>query len=75
MRKHLINIINFSKKEGYLKFPDNVLGDLSNIDDKDSILLIQDSKDNPYASISKIINGYDFVWFTYHKSVHNVILI
>jgi len=59
MGKHLQNIINFSKKEGYLKFPDNVLGDLSNIDDKDSILLIQDSKDNPYASISKIINGYD----------------
>lgn len=59
MGKHLQNIINFSKKEGYLKFSDNLIGDLSNIDDKDSILLIQDSKENPYASISKIINGYD----------------
>ncbi len=59
MGKNLQNIINFSKKEGYLNFPDNVLGDLSNIDDKDAILLIQDSKENPYASISKIINGYD----------------
>ena len=36
-----------------------MLGDLSNIEDKDSILLIQDSKENPYFSISKIINGYD----------------
>ena len=27
MGKNLQNIINFSKKEGYLKFPDNVLGD------------------------------------------------
>ncbi|MDE5888978.1 MAG: ribonuclease J, partial [Bacilli bacterium] len=59
MGKNLQNIISFSKKEGYLNFPDNALGDLSNIDDKDSILLIQDSKENPYASVSKIINGYD----------------
>ena len=59
MGKNLQNIINFSKKEGYLTFSDNLLGDLSNIEDKDSILLIQDSKENPYASISKIINGYD----------------
>ncbi len=59
MGKNLQNIISFSKKEGYLKFPDNTLGDLSNIDDKDVILLIQDSKENPYASVSKIINGYD----------------
>lgn len=59
MGKTLQNIISFSKKEGYLNFPDNMLGDLSNIDDKDVILLIQDSKENPYASVSKIINGYD----------------
>lgn len=59
MGKHLQNIISFSKKEGYLNFSDNILGDLSNVEDKDSILLIQDSKENPYASISKIINGYD----------------
>ena len=59
MGKNLQNIISFSKANGYLHFPDNALGDLSNIDDKDAILLIQDSKENPYASIGKIINGYD----------------
>lgn len=59
MGKNLQNIISFSKKEGYLNFDDNMLGDLSNIDDKDAILLIQDNKENPYFSISKIINGYD----------------
>ena len=59
MGKNLQNIISYSKKEGYLQFSDSLLGDLSNIDDKDSILLIQDSKENPYASISKIVNGYD----------------
>ncbi len=59
MGKNLQNIISFAKKEGYLKYSDNLLGDLSNIDDKDSILLIQDNKEAPYASISKIINNYD----------------
>ena len=59
MGKNLQNIISFSKKEGYLHFSDSLLGDLSNIEDKDSILLVQDNKENPYASISKIINGYD----------------
>ncbi len=59
MGKNLQNIIGYAKKEGYLKFSDNLLGDLSNIEDKNSILLIQDNKEAPYASISKIINNYD----------------
>lgn len=59
MGKNLQNIISYAKKEGYLKFSDGLLGDLSNVEDKDSILLIQDNKEAPYASISKIINNYD----------------
>lgn len=59
MGKKLQNVIHFAKKEGYLKFSDDLLGDLSNIKDQNSILLICDDKENPYASISKIINGYD----------------
>ena len=58
MGKNLQNIISYAKKEGYLKFSDNILGDLSNIEDKDSILLIQDNKEAPYSSIIKIINNY-----------------
>ncbi len=59
MGKNLQNIISYAKKEGYLKFSDSILGDLSNIEDKDSILLIQDNKEAPYSSIIKIINNYD----------------
>lgn len=59
MGKKLQNVIHFAKKEGYLKFSDDLLGDLSNINDNNSILLICDDKENPYASISKIINNYD----------------
>lgn len=71
MGKNLQNIISFAKKEGYLNFTDSILGDLSNIEDKDAVLLIQDSKDNPYASISKIINGYDK--FIKLKSVDTIV--
>lgn len=59
MGKQLQNIVSMAKKEGYLDFDDNNLGDLSNIEDSNSILLIADNKENPYASIIKIINGYD----------------
>lgn len=59
MGKKLQNVVTFSKKEGYLNFPDDLLGDLSNIEDEDAILLMSDDKENPYASISKVLNGYD----------------
>ncbi len=59
MGKMLQNAVSFAKQNNYLKFNDSILGDLSNIDDKDAIIIIPDTKDNPYASINKIINGYD----------------
>ena len=59
MGKRLQNVINFSKKEGYLDFNPEILGDLSNINDENAILLIMDDKTTPYANISKILNGYD----------------
>ncbi len=59
MGKKLQNIVNMAKKEGYLTFDNNILGDLSNLDDKDAILLISDDKENQYSSISRIINNYD----------------
>ncbi len=59
MGKKLQNIVFFAKKEGYLNFPDDLLGDLSNINEEDSILIMSDDKENPYASISKVMNGYD----------------
>lgn len=59
MGKRLQNMVNFGKKEGYLHFQDDLLGDLSNIEDENSILLICDDKANPYASMNKIIGGYD----------------
>lgn len=59
MGKKLQNMVNFGLKEGYLSIPEGTLGDLSNISDNNSILLICDDKSNPYAPMSKILNGYD----------------
>ena len=59
MGKKMQSTINFCKKEGYLEFTDDILGDLSNVEDQNSILLICDDRENPYASINKIISGYD----------------
>ena len=59
MGKKMQSVINFCKKEGYLEFPDDILGDLSNVEDQNSILLICDDRENPYASINKVISDYD----------------
>ena len=59
MGKQLQNIVNFSLKEGYLHIQEGLLGDLSNIDDKDSIIILADNRSTPYANLSKILGGYD----------------
>ena len=59
MGKQLQNLIEMSLKENYLTIQECLLGDLSNINDKDAIILMADSKQNPYACISKVLNGYD----------------
>ena len=59
MGKQLQNIVSFSLKENYLHIQDGLLGDLSNIEDKDSILILADNRSTPYANLSKILGGYD----------------
>lgn len=59
MGKRLQNVVNFSKKEGYLDFNPEILGDLSNVNDDNAILLIMDDKTQPYANMNKILNNYD----------------
>lgn len=59
MGKQLQNLIEMSLKENYLTIQEGLLGDLSNINDKDAIILMADSKQNPYACISKVLNGYN----------------
>ena len=59
MGKRLQNVISFAKENGYIEFRDDLLGDLSNINDPDAILLVMDDKKAPYSNLNKILNGYD----------------
>ncbi len=59
MGKKLQNIINMAIKEKYMNVDENLIGDLSNVDDSNAILLVCDDRAHPYSSIEKIVNGND----------------
>ena len=59
MGKKLQNVINFGLENKYLHISEGLMGDLSNIEDSNSILLISDDRAYPFATINKIISGYD----------------
>ena len=59
MGKRLQNLVNYSEQEGYLKFDKKIIGDLSNINDKDAIIITSDDKDKTLANLEKIISRYD----------------
>lgn len=59
MGKKLQNFIRFATENKYLTYDPQLVGDLTNIEDTNAILLICDDKANAYASINKIVSGYD----------------
>ena len=59
MGKNLQQMINMAIKNGYLKINPEKIGDLTNINDKDCVILISDEKEKPFANLERIIKGYD----------------
>ncbi len=59
MGKKLQNFIRFATENKYLDYDPQLVGDLTNIEESNAILLICDDKANAYASINKIVSGYD----------------
>lgn len=59
MGKRLQNVINEAIDNKYLFIDKKIIGDLSNINDKDAVIVISDEREKPYNNILKIINGYD----------------
>ena len=43
----------------YIKFDRTRIGDLSNINDKDAVILISNEREKPFMNLNRIINGYD----------------
>lgn len=59
MGKKLQSVINMAINEEYLNDYKDIMGDLSNVNDHNSILLVCDDKEKPYAAIDRIVSGYD----------------
>ena len=59
MGKKLQDIVAYSEEQGYLNIDKTIIGDLSNINDKDIIVITSDDKEKSFASLEKILSGYD----------------
>ena len=59
MGRKLQRLGNYAKECNYLHYDDSMIGDLSNINDKDVVILTSDDKEKSFASLEKIISRYD----------------
>ena len=59
MGKRLQNIIEYATQNKYLFIDKNSIGDLSNINDENVVILNSNEREKPYSTINKIVNGYD----------------
>ena len=59
MGKTLQNTIKYLLDNNYLYANREQIGDLSNIDDNDSIILTSSDNERPFTNLEKIVNGYD----------------
>ena len=59
MGKRLQNIIDNAIKEDYLHIDSEYIGDLSNINDENVVILNSNERYKPYYNILKIVDGYD----------------
>ena len=70
MGKRLKKIIDFAIENHYLYISKDIIGDLSNINDKNVVILNANEKDKPYYNIMRIVNGYDkFIKFNEDDTV------
>lgn len=59
MGKSLQNIIKKALDEGYLEFDKSRIGDLTNVNDKNVVILISDEKEKPFMNLERILRGFD----------------
>lgn len=59
MGKRLQNIIKYSLENEYLHIDKKFIGDLSNINDDNVIILNSNEREKPYMNMVKILDGYD----------------
>ena len=70
MGHSLQNTINYALSNNYLNIDKRVIGDLSNLNDKDVVVLISDEKERPFANVERVIRGFDkFIKLTTNDTI------
>ena len=59
MGKRLQNVVDYAIENQYLFIDKNCIGDLSNLNDDNVVILNSNERERPYSTINKIVNGYD----------------
>lgn len=59
MGKKLQNIVDYAIENKYLFINKNCIGDLTNINDENVVILNSNERERSYSTLNKIINGYD----------------
>ncbi len=59
MGKGLQSTILNAIHQGYLQIDSKVIGDLTNLNDSNAVVLISDEKEKPFVNLEKIIKGFD----------------
>ena len=59
MGKKMQNLVNYVIDEKYVTFNKNQIGNLTNIEDRDSVILISNENEKPFVNLERIVNGYD----------------
>lgn len=59
MGKKLQSIVDYATENNYLFINHECIGDLTNINDPDVVIINSNERERPYSTIYKIVNGYD----------------
>ena len=59
MGKELHTIVNIALKNGYLDINDSIIGNLTDLKLSNTVILISNDREAPYANINRIISGRD----------------
>ena len=59
MGKNLQDLVNSSIDLGYIDFDKSHIGDLSNLNDKNVVVVVSDEKEKPFMNLERIIRGFD----------------
>lgn len=59
MGKKLQNIVNMAIKNKYLNVENGIIGDLNDIENDKSILLVCDDREKPYQTVARIVSNND----------------